>query len=306
VKLTAIPPEEIIVDHLLDRVLHDMAIATGEPSEIHRCFGVSRADQHAAVARDEREHVTRRMNVILAGLLPRRAGRNRNGVRAVGGRDSGGHAFANVGFIGWIGALTGQSEAQMAISEIGVSFPDLTFGNESRIGVPFHFLLRDILQFDQTLNDSISRIENAHRTCDLILGVGDGKPEAETMRGFQYSASVANVISDKHFLPVNSTWHAPIEDVVYFGMDWLCPGYNEALGNQLRSLWGKINMENTVSDVTAIVQTGNLHIAVYDLTAEEMAVSFCKRSWDNSSAPFYAYDRQFVKLDLSVLFSETP
>jgi hypothetical protein len=30
-----------------------------------------------------------------------------------------GHAFANVGFIGWIGALTGQSSAQMAISEIG-------------------------------------------------------------------------------------------------------------------------------------------------------------------------------------------
>ncbi len=30
-----------------------------------------------------------------------------------------GHAFANVGFIGWVGALTGQSAAQMAISEIG-------------------------------------------------------------------------------------------------------------------------------------------------------------------------------------------
>jgi hypothetical protein len=37
------------------------------------------------------------------------------------------------------------------------------------------YLLRDILQFDNTLNDSINRITNAHRTCDLILGVGDGK-----------------------------------------------------------------------------------------------------------------------------------
>ncbi len=33
---------------------------------------------------------------------------------------SNGHAFANVGFIGWIGALSGQSSAQMAISEIGL------------------------------------------------------------------------------------------------------------------------------------------------------------------------------------------
>jgi hypothetical protein len=36
----------------------------------------------------------------------------------------------------------------MAISEIGVAFPDETFGNMSRFGVPFTFLLRDILQFD--------------------------------------------------------------------------------------------------------------------------------------------------------------
>lgn len=67
----------------------------------------------------------------------------------------------------------------------GVSFPDNTFGKESRTGIPFVFLLRDILQFDQTLNDSIHRIQTANRTCDLILGVGDGK--AKTFRGFEVS-----------------------------------------------------------------------------------------------------------------------
>jgi exportin-7 len=36
----------------------------------------------------------------------------------------------------------------MAISEIGVSFPDASFGKESRFGVPFTYILRDILQFD--------------------------------------------------------------------------------------------------------------------------------------------------------------
>jgi len=66
-----------------------------------------------------------------------------------------------------------------------VSYPDKSFGKESRIGVPFTFLLRNILQFDDTLNASITRIKTAHRTCDLILGVGDGKPEAETVRGFE-------------------------------------------------------------------------------------------------------------------------
>ena len=43
----------------------------------------------------------------------------------------------------------GISSKQIAISEIGVTFPDETFGNTSRFGVPFTFLLRDILQFDE-------------------------------------------------------------------------------------------------------------------------------------------------------------
>lgn len=213
-----------------------------------------------------------------------------------------GHDFANVGFIGWIGALTGQSAKNMAISEIGVSFPDKTFGKESRIGIPFTFLLRDILQFDNTYEDSISRIKNAHRTCDLILGVGDGK--ASTFRGFQYSASVATVVDSTNLIPVNSTWHQPIADVVYWGMDWLCPAYNLALQNQLKKWHGNITVENTVRDIVSIVQTGNLHAAVYDLTTQEMSVSFCKKSTDKSDAPMYSYDRQFTTLNLDTLFSE--
>lgn len=63
----------------------------------------------------------------------------------------------------------------MAISEIGVAFPDSTFGKMSRIGIPFTFILRDVLQFDNSLQDALDRMTNANRTCDLILGVGDGK-----------------------------------------------------------------------------------------------------------------------------------
>ena len=37
------------------------------------------------------------------------------------------------------------------------------------------YLLRDIIQFDESLQEAIQRITSANRTCDLILGVGDGK-----------------------------------------------------------------------------------------------------------------------------------
>ena len=138
-----------------------------------------------------------------------------------------GYAFANIGWTGWIGSITGTyvwamlhdhnmsgthwlmlnsfssqgfSSLSLAISEIGVSFPDETFGKESRFGIPFtvrlhvhmcvymmcdwfsyvhlwndQYILRDILQFDDNLDKAMIRLNNAHRTCDLILGVGDGK-----------------------------------------------------------------------------------------------------------------------------------
>lgn len=118
---------------------------------------------------------------------------------------SNGHAFVNVGIMGFVGGLTGMSESQLGISEIGVAYPDPSFGSESREGTPFIFLLRDILQFDYTIDDAINRMINARRTCDLILGVGDGK--LGIFRAFQYSHSVLRVQDDMNMQPYNETWH---------------------------------------------------------------------------------------------------
>ena len=52
---------------------------------------------------------------------------------------------------------------------------DECMGDCFSILIPLQYLLRDILQFDNTLEDAMNRISNSHRTCDLILGVGDGK-----------------------------------------------------------------------------------------------------------------------------------
>jgi hypothetical protein len=56
----------------------------------------------------------------------------------------------------------------------------------SETGTPFVYLLRDFLQFDKDVWDSVKRLEGANRTCNLILGVGDGK--TGVARGFASSA----------------------------------------------------------------------------------------------------------------------
>ena len=48
-------------------------------------------------------------------------------------------------------------------------------------------------------------------------------------RGIQYSHSVANFFTDKNNMPKNDTWHARLDQIVYYGMDWLCPGYSQVL-----------------------------------------------------------------------------
>mmetsp|Transcript_93824 Transcript_93824/g.268645 ORF Transcript_93824/g.268645 Transcript_93824/m.268645 type:complete len:461 (+) Transcript_93824:44-1426(+) len=216
------------------------------------------------------------------------------------------NSWANVGFMGFLGTITGVSDKQMAISEIGVTFPDDTFGKESRHGVPFSVLLRDILSQDPTIDAALQRITDANRTCDLILGVGDGKAVGgSNFRSIQYSASVANFITDTNLQPVNDTWHAPIGDVVYHGMDWLCPGYSEVLMAQLQKFHGTLTAANAISDVIAITSTGNLHIAVSDLTANEMYVSFAANSTNTDGDDFrYAYQRSFTKFDMGALFDE--
>lgn len=105
----------------------------------------------------------------------------------------------------------------------------------------FTFLLRDILQYDKTLDDSIVRMETSRRTCNLILGVGDGK--LGTFRGFQYGHSVCYVMDDINMKPDNDTWHPKIKDVVYFGMDWLCPPFSQRLGELMTQYHGNITAE---------------------------------------------------------------
>lgn len=217
----------------------------------------------------------------------------------------------------------------MAISEIGAAFPDSTFGPESRFGVPFTFLLRDILQFTSTLQEALDHITDANRTCDLILGVGDAKAGGG-FRGIEYSHSVANFFTDVDNHPVAS-WHPDIENVVYYGslrpplrlrlapnphslararararagMDWLCPNYDTVLSRQLQALHGQITPAATILNVTSIVQTGDLLVAVYDLSHNMAYIS--NAAAEGESGPAYAYDRAFVQVDMAKLFSVSP
>lgn len=208
-----------------------------------------------------------------------------------------GNAWVNIGFSGWIGVLSGVNEHQLAVSEIGVSYPDDTFGKESRFGNPFTFVLRDVLQWDKTLNESIHRMQTTKRTCNLILGVGDGKSE---FRSFQYSHSVCNVVGDTNPLP-KADWHPAVENTVYYGMDWLCPSFHQRLHELLTLKHGQITAEETVRTIVPGLNSGNLQVVVYDLTYKQVYFAFGHVNEEGKRVN--AYMRPFIKLDLAKLFA---
>jgi isopenicillin-N N-acyltransferase like protein len=95
-----------------------------------------------------------------------------------------------------------------------------------------------------------------------------------------------------------------IEDVVYNGMDWNCPNYDSVLAAQLQKYHGQIDENVGVRNILPTVQTGDLHIALYDLTDMTMHVSFCRKSDAPETEPQYAYERQFTRLRMNDLFAE--
>lgn len=96
-------------------------------------------------------------------------------------------------------------------------------------------------------------------------------------------------------------------------MDWIHPKYSIVLHKQLTKYHGNITIENVVKDVVSIVQTGNVHIAVYDLFENKMAVSFAQRRAPEDfgidevellNTEKNAFARQFTVLDMTKVFAE--
>jgi len=84
----------------------------------------------------------------------------------------------------------------------------------------------------------------------------------------------------------------------------LCsPAYTEVLGEQLSLYHGSIDEVVTVHDILPTVQTGDLHIAIYDLTDMKLHVSFCRSAAADPTEPHYAYERQFTRLDMASIFA---
>ena len=72
-----------------------------------------------------------------------------------------GHAYAVLTWTGFVGAITGYSSVELGVCEkVWLHYK----GKDSRAGIPFTFLLRDILQYDTTSTSLAARLWQLLRT----------------------------------------------------------------------------------------------------------------------------------------------
>jgi len=204
-----------------------------------------------------------------------------------------GNNFTTLTWTGFLGALTGFSSAPMGLSQkVWYSYNE----TDSRMGIPFHFLLRDILQFDVDMSSAISRIADAARTCAVWIGLGDYTNE---FRIIEYSYDIVKVFDDINFPAYK--YHPLLSGTVYIDKHPQ-PSFHPCLGSLMEEHYGNLDSMVIKTYISAQLQTGNLHIAVYDFSRMLMYVS--------NAAPYQkeqplvcAYDRPYIRVDLNELFS---
>jgi len=204
-----------------------------------------------------------------------------------------GHPFSILTFTGFIGALTGFSSVPLGLSQkVWAAYN----GTQNRFGVPWHFLTRDILQYDQTIDSAFNRIINAERTCASHFGLGD--PE-NNFRVVEYSYDEVIIYDDMNY-PVYPA-HPHMNNLLYVNKHPQ-PSYDLCLGQLLEQQYGTIDSDYLIRHVTAQHQTGDTHAAVYDFTHNVIYIVIAGPYANGTYTP--AYDRQWTKLDMTILFNE--
>lgn len=127
-----------------------------------------------------------------------------------------------------------------------------------------------------------AKCRNNHAVLTIQLSCGRGSHSSSSFQG-AYALPLVIKLSYNLYSKIS---------ICTTGMDWNCPAFNEVLGRQLTKYHGNITVENTIRDVVSIVQTGNLQVALYDLTKNVAYLANAKASYE--SGPQYAYERYFL------------
>jgi len=189
--------------------------------------------------------------------------------------------FVTVGFLGFIGSVTGMNEKQVAIGEMGGN------GQGDWDGVPMSLLIRQSLETCNTLQEVETLMRNSPRTCEYYYLISDGKGPAAL-------GVAATPTKFETFGPGvwNERLTQPLADTVLISG----PGRYETLVERVQGGYGKISRDELIEIVKRpVAMKSNLHNVIFQPQSLRLSVADAARNGPACNQPYrtYSWDNLF-------------
>lgn len=161
--------------------------------------------------------------------------------------------------------------------------------NETRLGKPWTYAIRDTIQFSETIDDAMNSLGSTHRTCSIYLGVSNIKNM--TFRLVEYSHKEFKVYNDKNFSYTPA--HQQMDDVVVMAVHE--DKGDSCMNDLLRENYGAVNGEWIANVLAASHHTGDTQLAVFNFNTKELYFQVSNRTK-------LAFDRPVIRVQLHNYF----
>ena len=186
--------------------------------------------------------------------------------------------YVTIGWIGFVGAVSGMNAKGVALSEMGFGNPP----GETLAGTPMPFMLKNVLRYADTADDGAAIIRATRRTNSYVYFLGDRHDGAV---GMVTSAQrcLAYHANEKEELVVDGKTMPQFHNIVYGGH------YEDKQEKLVNEMQGKIDVAAIQDLAKKIAMKSNLQTVIYDLTADKIWVANRKDSTRASDRPYVEF-----------------
>jgi isopenicillin-N N-acyltransferase-like protein len=289
--------EDAIVNELLDRAwaklapytpredleeMAGLAAGSGVPLHvIHRMHAIPDLGETSCSALIAKDSATRDRHVYQLRILDYGANFNLQKRPLITVyRPVNAHAFVNIGWIGFVGVVSGINERAVAISEMGFGDPP----GETLAGMPMPFLLKNVLRYADTADQAAALVRAAPRTNSYVYFFGDGNGGAVGMISSAQQALVYPP-NEQDVIAFRDEQYPQFQDVLYAGH------HQRRQAKLVDKLLGRFDLKTIQEMARKIAMHSNLHTVIYDLTDEKIWVA-------NRKDDLRACDRPYVEFSV--------
>lgn len=195
------------------------------------------------------------------------------------------YRFANIGYAGFIGSVSGMNEHQVTFGEMGGR------GEGDWDGMPMGFLMREGLENAQNLDQALKIFQDTPRTCEYYYVISDGKiPDA---RGLATTPKKFELVYPNQ---AHALLPHPLEDAVLLSAG----NRYEKLVERVKENYGKFTVELAIRLMDRpVAMKSNLHNVLFIPQAQEFWVA-------NAGARKPACQQPYTRYSLSELIKQLP